>query len=76
MSRQLILAQQKVNQQELAVEQASEAYKIRKDRFSEGLEKTTDLLMAENQLLKEELGLLQAVFEFEMTQAYLAFLSK
>jgi len=75
-SRQLILAQQKVNQQELAVEQASEVYKIRKDRFAEGLEKTTDLLMVENQLLKEELGLLQAVFEFEITQAYLAFLSK
>lgn len=75
-SRQVLLAQQKVSQQKLAVEQASEAYKIRKDRFGEGLEKTTDLLMAENQLLQEEIGLLQAVFEFEITQAYLAFLTK
>jgi outer membrane protein TolC len=74
--RQLILAKQKVSQQELAVEQATEAYKIRKDRFAEGLEKTTDLLMAENQLLQEELGLLKAVFEFEITQEYLSFLSK
>ena len=65
-----------IAQQKLAVEQASEAYKIRKDRFGEGLEKTTDLLMAENQLLQEEIGLLQAVFEFEITQAYLAFLTK
>jgi outer membrane protein TolC len=76
MSRQLILSKQKVNQQELSVEQATEAYRIRKDRFGEGLEKTTDLLMAQNQLLREELGLLQAVFEFEITQEYLAFLTK
>lgn len=76
MSRQLILAKQKVNQQELSVEQANEAYRIRKDRFGEGLERTTDLLMAQNQLLQEELGLLKAVFEFEITQEYLAFLTK
>lgn len=74
--RQLILAKQKVNQHELSVEQAAEAYRIRKDRFSEGLEKTTDLLMAQNQLLQEELGLLKAVFEFKTTQEYLAFLTK
>ena len=76
MGRQLILAKQKVNQQELSVKQAAEAYRIRKDRFSEGLEKTTDLLMAQNQLLQEELGLLKAVFEFKTTQEYLAFLTK
>ena len=76
LARQLNLSIQKVYQQESAVAQSTEAYRIRKDRFAQGLENTTDLLMAENQLLKEELGLLQAVFEHEITKEYLTFLTK
>ncbi|MEQ8908886.1 MAG: TolC family protein [Vicingaceae bacterium] len=72
----LQLAIYKVKQEKLAVEQAEEAYQIRKDRFSEGLEKTTDLLQAETQLYQSEMGLLKALFEYHLTHAYLEFLTQ
>ena len=72
----LQLATFKVKQQKLALQQAKEAYQIRKDRFSEGLEKTTDLLQAETQLYQSEMGLLKALFEYDLTHAYLEFLTK
>tara|TARA_B100001109_G_C18838129_1_gene462996 strand:- start:258 stop:1580 length:1323 start_codon:yes stop_codon:yes gene_type:complete len=72
----LQLAIFKVQQEKLALQQAEEAYQIRKDRFSEGLEKTTDLLQAETQLYQSEMGLLNALFEYHLTNAYLQFLTK
>jgi outer membrane protein TolC len=72
----LQLAIFKVKQEKLALQQAEEAYQIRKDRFSEGLEKTTDLLQTETQLYQTELGLLKALFEYHITKAYLEFLTQ
>ena len=74
-NRQLADAENKVNLSKLAFEQAQESYRIRKNRFEQGLEKTTDLLMAETQQSKKELEFLQAVFEYNFTKQYLQFLT-
>ena len=73
-NRQLKDAENKVNLEKLALEQSQEAYRIRSNRFTQGLEKTTDLLQAETQMFQKELQLLQAVFEYDFTQEYLQFL--
>lgn len=74
--RQLADAQNKHNLAQLALEQSQEAYRIRQNRFAQGLEKTTDLLAAETQQLQKELELDAAVFEFQFTQTYLEFLTQ
>jgi outer membrane protein TolC len=75
-NRQLKDAENRVNLEKLALEQSQEAYRIRSNRFTQGLEKTTDLLQAETQMFQKELELLQAVFEYDFTQEYLQFLTK
>lgn len=72
----LELAIFKVQQEQLALTQAKEAYQIRKDRYSEGLEKTTDLLQSETQYFQSEMRWLQALFEYHMTHTYLTFLTQ
>ncbi|WP_333876758.1 TolC family protein [Flavobacterium sp.] len=75
-SRQLKDAENKVGLSQLAFEQAQEAYRIRQNRFAQGLEKTTDLLVSETQMIQKELEHLQAIFEYQFTQEYLQFLSQ
>jgi outer membrane protein TolC len=75
-NRQLKDAENKVNLEQLALEQSKESYRIRSNRFTQGLEKTTDLLQAETQMYQKELQFLQAVFEYNYTQQYLHFLTK
>ena len=75
-NRQLIDAENKVNLSKLGFNQSQEAYRIRQNRFSQGLEKTTDLLQAETQMFQKELEHLQAVFEYNFTKEYLQFLTK
>jgi outer membrane protein TolC len=75
-NRQLKDAENKVNLSRLALEQSQESYRIRSNRFTQGLEKTTDLLQAETQMFQKELEFLQAVFEYNFTQQYLQFLTK
>ena len=75
-NRQLTDAENKVNLTKLALEQAQEAYRIRANRFQEGLEKTTDLLLSETLQQQKELEYLQAVFEYNFTKKYLEFLTK
>lgn len=75
-NRQLKDAENKVNLSQLALEQSEEAYRIRSNRFKQGLEKTTDLLSSETQMFQKELEHLQAVFEYHFTQQYLQFLTK
>ncbi len=74
-NRMLSDANNKVILSQLTFEQASEAYKIRKDRFEQGLEKTVDLLATESQMYQKELQLQQAIFEYNFTQEYLRFLT-
>ncbi len=74
-NRQLQDATNKVNNSQLAWKQSEEAYRIRRDRFTEGLIKTTDMLMSETQMYKKELEYLQAIFEFNYTKKYVEFLT-
>ena len=69
-------AENKVNLSKLVLEQSQEAYRIRSNRFTQGLEKTADLLQSETQMFQKELEFLQAVFEYNYTQEYLQFLTK
>ena len=75
-NRQLKDAENKVNLSNLALEQSKEAYRIRSNRFTQGLEKTTDLLQSETLMFQKELEFSQAVFEYHFTQNYLQFLTK
>lgn len=75
-SRQLTDAENKVNLTKLAFEQTQESYRIRQNRFTQGLEKTTDLLTDETQVAQKELEFLQAVFEYNFTKQYIQFLTK
>ena len=75
-NRQLQDSENKVNLSKLAYEQSQEAYRIRQNRFAQGLEKTTDLLQSETQMIQKELEQLQAVFEYQFTKEYLGFLSE
>ncbi|WP_333695848.1 TolC family protein [Flavobacterium sp.] len=75
-NRQLADAQNKVTLSKLVFEQTQESFRIRQNRFAQGLEKTTDLLMTETQSAQKELEYLQAVFEYNFTKMYLEFLTK
>lgn len=74
-NRQLLDSENKVKLSQLAFEQSQEAYRIRQNRFAQGLEKTTDLLQSETQMIQKELEHLQAVFEYNFTKQYLQFLT-
>ncbi|WP_397445106.1 TolC family protein [Polaribacter sp. R77954] len=74
--RQLIDAKNKLELTALAVQQSKESLRIRKNRFKEGLEKTSDLLQAETQFAQKQLEYYQTVFEYNFTQTYIQFLTK
>jgi outer membrane protein TolC len=74
--RQLSDTESKVQLTKLAFEQAQESFRIRSNRFEQGLEKTSDILMAEAQVAEKELNYLQAIFEYNFTQHYLKFLTQ
>ncbi len=69
-------AQNNLKLTELALEQSKEALRIRTNRFTEGLEKTTDLLMAETQFSQKQLEYFNTVFQHNYALAYLQFLTK
>ncbi|MGV6846067.1 MAG: TolC family protein, partial [Lutibacter sp.] len=59
--RQLKSAERTLKLKEQSVSQSKEALRIRTNRFKQGLEKTSDLLMAEAQSLKMQLAYYQSV---------------
>lgn len=61
---------------ELALEQSEEALRIRTNRFKEGLEKTTELLMAETLYSQKQLEYFSTVFQHNYALTYLEFLTK
>lgn len=65
----------KITLTEKALQQAKESYRIRKNRFVEGLEKTTDLLKDETQVETKNLDYLQALFQLKTAVYYLDFLT-
>lgn len=74
--RMFIDAENKLNLSKLAMEQSKESLRIRTNRFEEGLEKTSDLLLAETQFAQKQLEYYQTIFEYNYAQAYLQFLTK
>lgn len=65
-----------ITKQKASVEQADEALRILTNRHREGLANTTDLLMAQAQLSQQKLLLAQSITSYNITEAYLNFLSK
>lgn len=74
LKEQLTTAQFAINQQKLAVEQATEALQILENRYQQGLVNTTDVLLAQTQLSQTRLALQQAIFEYNYALAYHQFL--
>jgi outer membrane protein TolC len=74
--RMLTDAENRLNLTKLALEQSKESLRIRTNRYEEGLEKTTDLLLAESQYSQKQLEYYQTIFEYNYAQAYLQFLTK
>lgn len=73
--RQFQDAKSKVSNAQLAWEQSKEAYRIRQNRFAQGLEKTTDVLQSETLMYQKELEYQQSIFEYQFTEQYLHFLN-
>ena len=74
--RMMIDAENKLKLTELALQQSEESLRIRTNRFKEGLEKTSDLLITETQYAQKQLEYYQTIFEYNYAQAYLNFLTK
>ena len=67
-------AENKVNLTKLAWEQSKDAYRIRKNRYDQGLEKSADLLTSETQMSQKELENDQAIYEYNTALEYYKFL--
>lgn len=65
----------KLNTINLAVEQAKESLRIRSNRFEQGLEKASDVLMAEATYSEVKLQALQTILEINISNLYAQFLS-
>jgi outer membrane protein TolC len=75
-NRMLADAKNKLQLTALALSQSKESLRIRTNRFKEGLEKTSDLLLAETQYAQKQLEYFQTVFEYNYAQSYVKFLEK
>ncbi|MCM4167444.1 hypothetical protein KCTC52924_01061 [Arenibacter antarcticus] len=60
----------------LALQQSEESLRIRTNRFKQGLEKTTDLLLAETQYSQKQLDYFTTVFNHNYALLYVQFLTK
>ena len=74
--RMLEDAENKLNFSQLSIEQSGESLRLRSNRYREGLEKTSDLLLSETQYAQKQLEYYQTVFEYNYALAYLQFLTK
>ncbi|QTY27391.1 TolC family protein [Flavobacterium sp. CS20] len=74
--RNIEVSEQNMNSQKIAVEQSKEAYRILKNRYEEGLEKTTDVLTAETKYANMQLTYLQSVFNYNYNLLYYQFLTE
>jgi len=74
--RALSDAQNKLQRSTLALDLSEESFRIRTNRFEEGLVKTSDLLMSEAQYAQKQLEYYQSIYEYNLANAYLKFLTK
>jgi len=73
--RQLSDATFFMKQQQLAVEQASEALRVLQNRYTQGLVKTIDVLIAQTQLSQQKIGYVHAALNYNLAAASLKFLT-
>lgn len=76
LERQLNDLNFKLKQQELTVVLADEALRILENRYQQGLENTTDVMIAQTQLSQQKLLYQQSIYAINITIAYLNFLTK
>lgn len=74
--RAIEVSEQQMNTVKIAVEQSNEAYRIIKNRYEEGLEKTTDLLSADIRYTKKKLAYLKSVYQYNYNVLYYQFLTE
>ncbi len=74
-NRMLQDAKNNLKLSELALEQSKEVLRIRTNRFEQGLEKTTDLLLSETKYAQKQLAYYATVFKHNFAVAYLQFLN-
>lgn len=72
--RSISQAQVQLDFAESSVEQAAEDYRIRIDRYEQGMEKTTDLLAAEAKLSQSRFQRLDALYQYHSSLATLELL--
>ncbi len=73
--RDLSDIQFEITQYTKAIEQANESLRILQNRYEQGLVNTTDIMMATSQLSQQKLALAQAVYNKNLTEAYLQFIT-
>jgi outer membrane protein TolC len=73
--RQITDAEISIRQQELAVEQASEALRIIQNRYGQGLVTTQDVLQSHTLLQQQKLKQAEVIFQYNTTHAYLQLLT-
>lgn len=64
-----------IKQHEAAVEYATEALRIIKNRYQQGLVNTTEVLTSASQLLQQKFALVQSIHRVNDTKAYIEFLT-
>ena len=72
--RDLLDAKNKLELTRKAMQQSKEALRIRNNRYEQGLEKTTDLLIAETKFSEKQLEYYQTIYEYNYALSYLEFL--
>lgn len=75
-NRMLLDADNKLKSTSLSLQQSKESLRIRTNRYKEGLEKTTDLLLAETQYAQKQLEYYQTIFQYNYAYLYMKFLTK
>ena len=73
--RMLQDAKNRLRLTELAMQQSKESLRIRTNRFEQGLEKTSDLLITEAQYAQKQLDYYATIFQHNYALAYLQFLT-
>ena len=74
-NRDLSNSSYKIKQQNAAISQAEEALRILQNRYEEGLVNTNDVLTSQTQLSQQKLLLLQAIYNYNISKAYIQFLT-
>lgn len=74
--RMLFDARNNLSLNKLAVEQSQESLRILKNRFTQGLEKSNDILVAEAKYAQKQLAYYATIYQYNYALIYIQFLTK